>query len=133
MTADTRVDVAIQGIRLLDAPVARCAGAGPSDDGHVLLDGVGLEGVGLEGTGREGTGAGVSAADVLAAGERLRAAVHDLALPHPARPDGSGVVTVSVGAALGPWNSAFAAADDAVYAAKSDGRDRVSSALQALP
>lgn len=41
MGADTRVDVAIQGIRLLDAPVARRAGAGPSDDGHVLLDGVG--------------------------------------------------------------------------------------------
>jgi radical SAM protein (TIGR04043 family) len=40
-TRSTRVDVAIQGIRLLDAPVARRAGAGPSDDGHVLLDGVG--------------------------------------------------------------------------------------------
>lgn len=37
----TRVDVAIQGIRLLDAPVARRAGAGPSDDGHLLLDGIG--------------------------------------------------------------------------------------------
>ena len=37
----TRVDVAIQGIRLLDAPVSRRAGAGPSDDGHVLLSGVG--------------------------------------------------------------------------------------------
>jgi radical SAM protein (TIGR04043 family) len=37
----TRVDVAIQGIRLLDAPVSRRAGAGPSDDGNVLLDGVG--------------------------------------------------------------------------------------------
>lgn len=37
----TRVDVAIAGIRLLDAPVARRSGAGPSDDGHVLLDGVG--------------------------------------------------------------------------------------------
>lgn len=37
----TRVDVAIQGVRLLDAPVQRRAGAGPSDDGHVLLDGVG--------------------------------------------------------------------------------------------
>jgi radical SAM protein (TIGR04043 family) len=37
----TRVDVAIQGIRLLDAPVSRRAGAGPSDDGHVLLGGVG--------------------------------------------------------------------------------------------
>ncbi|MCL8026881.1 MSMEG_0568 family radical SAM protein [Nocardioides bruguierae] len=39
--ASTRVDVAIQGIRLLDAPVSRRAGAGPSDDGHVLLEGVG--------------------------------------------------------------------------------------------
>jgi radical SAM protein (TIGR04043 family) len=37
----TRVDVAIQGIRLLDAPVSRRAGAGPSDDGHILLGGVG--------------------------------------------------------------------------------------------
>lgn len=37
----TRVDVAIRGVRLLDAPVSRRAGAGPSDDGHVLLDGVG--------------------------------------------------------------------------------------------
>jgi radical SAM protein (TIGR04043 family) len=35
------VDVAIQGIRLLDVPVSRRAGAGPSDDGHVLLGGVG--------------------------------------------------------------------------------------------
>ena len=39
--SSTRVDVAIQGIRLLDAPVSRRSGAGPSDDGHVLLDGVG--------------------------------------------------------------------------------------------
>ncbi len=37
----TRVDVAIQGIRLLDAPLTRPNGAGPSADGHVLLDGVG--------------------------------------------------------------------------------------------
>ncbi|RYJ05045.1 MAG: radical SAM protein, partial [Actinomycetales bacterium] len=29
----TRVDVAIQGIRLLDAPVTRPNGAGPSADG----------------------------------------------------------------------------------------------------
>ncbi|WP_336030707.1 MSMEG_0568 family radical SAM protein [Geodermatophilus sp. FMUSA9-8] len=35
----TRVDVAILGVRV-DAPVSRRAGAGPSDDGHVLLDGV---------------------------------------------------------------------------------------------
>jgi radical SAM protein (TIGR04043 family) len=34
----TRVDVAIRGVRV-DAPVSRRAGAGPSDDGHVLLAG----------------------------------------------------------------------------------------------
>lgn len=39
--SSTRVDLAIQGIRLADAPVSRRAGAGPSDDGHLLLDGVG--------------------------------------------------------------------------------------------
>ncbi|GAA1910414.1 MSMEG_0568 family radical SAM protein [Nocardioides lentus] len=38
---DTRVDLALQGIRLLDPPVSRTGGAGPSDDGHVLIDGVG--------------------------------------------------------------------------------------------
>jgi len=37
----TRVDVAIRGVRMLDAPVRRRGGAGPSDDGHVLLDGIG--------------------------------------------------------------------------------------------
>jgi len=36
----TRVDVAILGVRV-DAPVTRRAGAGPSDDGHVLLGGHG--------------------------------------------------------------------------------------------
>ena len=36
----TRVDVAIRGVRLT-APVSRRAGAGPSDDGHVVLDGAG--------------------------------------------------------------------------------------------
>lgn len=40
-STSTRVDVAIQGIRLLDAPVSRQSGAGPSDDGHVLLGGIG--------------------------------------------------------------------------------------------
>jgi len=34
----TRVDVALLGVRM-DAPVSRPAGAGPSDDGHVLIDG----------------------------------------------------------------------------------------------
>lgn len=43
MSLSTRVDVAIRGIRLRadEAPVRRAAGAGPSDDGHLLLDGVG--------------------------------------------------------------------------------------------
>ena len=36
----TRVDIAIRGVRL-DAPVQRRAGAGPSDDGHVVLGGTG--------------------------------------------------------------------------------------------
>lgn len=36
----TRVEVAILGVRV-DAPVTRRAGAGPSDDGHVLLAGRG--------------------------------------------------------------------------------------------
>ncbi|PRY09754.1 MSMEG_0568 family radical SAM protein [Kineococcus rhizosphaerae] len=35
----TRVDVAIRGVRLA-APVRRTGGAGPSDDGHVVLDGL---------------------------------------------------------------------------------------------
>ncbi|MBB2900754.1 diguanylate cyclase (GGDEF)-like protein [Kineococcus radiotolerans] len=67
-------------------------------------------------------------ADARAAAERLHAAVRALALPHPARPDGPGVVTVSVGVALGSWDEAFAAADAAVYAAKHAGRDRVHEA-----
>ncbi|HEX4099467.1 MAG TPA: MSMEG_0568 family radical SAM protein [Pseudonocardiaceae bacterium] len=41
ITADrlsTRVDIALRGVRM-DPPVRRPAGAGPSDDGHVLVDG----------------------------------------------------------------------------------------------
>ncbi|MGH3755087.1 MAG: MSMEG_0568 family radical SAM protein [Pseudonocardiaceae bacterium] len=34
----TRVDIALRGVRM-DAPVSRPDGAGPSDDGHVLVDG----------------------------------------------------------------------------------------------
>ncbi|SDC58606.1 MSMEG_0568 family radical SAM protein [Actinokineospora iranica] len=34
----TRVDLALLGVRM-DAPVRRSKGAGPSDDGHVVLDG----------------------------------------------------------------------------------------------
>jgi radical SAM protein (TIGR04043 family) len=37
----TRVDVAIRGVRGDVLPLQRRAGAGPSDDGHVLLDGAG--------------------------------------------------------------------------------------------
>ena len=46
-TLTTRVDIAIRGVRLRadsDAPVRRRAGAGPSDDGHVVLGGGGLLG-----------------------------------------------------------------------------------------
>ncbi|HET9255729.1 MAG TPA: MSMEG_0568 family radical SAM protein [Pseudonocardiaceae bacterium] len=35
----TRVDVAVRGVRM-DVPVRRPQGAGPSDDGHVLVDGI---------------------------------------------------------------------------------------------
>ncbi|WOP19405.1 MSMEG_0568 family radical SAM protein [Raineyella sp. LH-20] len=38
---DTRTELAVRGIRNLSAPVSRRAGAGPSDDGHVFLGGIG--------------------------------------------------------------------------------------------
>ncbi len=38
MDIATRVDLAVRGVRV-DAPVRRHQGAGPSDDGHVVLDG----------------------------------------------------------------------------------------------
>ena len=37
-TFTTRVDIAVRGVQM-DAPVRRPDGAGPSDDGHVLVDG----------------------------------------------------------------------------------------------
>ncbi|GAA5070543.1 radical SAM protein (TIGR04043 family) [Thermocatellispora tengchongensis] len=40
MHVGTRVDVAIRGVRV-EAPVRRAGGAGPSDDGHLILDGMG--------------------------------------------------------------------------------------------
>jgi two-component system chemotaxis response regulator CheY len=60
------------------------------------------------------------------AAERLRAAIEALALPHP----GGGSVTVSIGVAgLGDGTCApdalFETADQALYAAKEDGRNRV--------
>jgi radical SAM protein (TIGR04043 family) len=39
-SVSTRVDLALRGIRV-DAPVSRRGGAGPSDDGHLLVDGRG--------------------------------------------------------------------------------------------
>ncbi|HWD02793.1 MAG TPA: MSMEG_0568 family radical SAM protein [Amycolatopsis sp.] len=35
---DTRADLAVRGVRM-DAPVQRSKGAGPSDDGHLVVDG----------------------------------------------------------------------------------------------
>ena len=34
---DTRADIAVRGVRM-DAPVQRSKGAGPSDDGHLVVD-----------------------------------------------------------------------------------------------
>ncbi|MEZ0166370.1 diguanylate cyclase [Kineococcus sp. LSe6-4] len=84
-------------------------------------------GAGAEDGDRDEVGVGVGAGedpgegDLHVAGGRVRAAVRDLALPHPR----GGVVTVSVGAARGPWERALADADRAVYAAKDAGRDTV--------
>jgi diguanylate cyclase (GGDEF)-like protein/PAS domain S-box-containing protein len=65
-------------------------------------------------------------------GERIRQALHDLGLPHALNPP-SRCVTVSLGGATGwpnaegsaEYTSLIAAADRALYAAKSDGRDRL--------
>ena len=39
MSVGTRAEIAVHGVRV-DAPVRRPAGAGPSDDGHLVIDGV---------------------------------------------------------------------------------------------
>ncbi|WP_246670520.1 diguanylate cyclase [Agrobacterium sp. ICMP 6402] len=70
----------------------------------------------------------VSAA--LAVGERLRSAVSGEAIPHPNRPDGQTVVTVSLGIAvstdgLETIQGMLNRADEALYEAKRRGRDRL--------
>ena len=75
---------------------------------------------------------GTDAAGCEQVGERIRQALHDLRLPHAANPP-SRCVTISLGGATG-WPgtgnpadhaSLVAAADRALYAAKSLGRNRL--------
>ncbi|MEH3147587.1 MAG: GGDEF domain-containing protein [Methylobacterium frigidaeris] len=62
---------------------------------------------------------------------RLLRAIDLAAIPHPARPDGLGIVTISLGLTLKPADAAvspaeaLAAADRALYRAKSRGRNRL--------
>jgi diguanylate cyclase (GGDEF)-like protein len=66
--------------------------------------------------------------DTLAAVERVREAVEEVAIPHP---DGvGGVLTVSIGLAVGPEDSAvlLARSDAALYEAKHAGRNRAVAA-----
>jgi diguanylate cyclase (GGDEF)-like protein len=73
---------------------------------------------------------GASLDEALAIGERVRAAIAALEMPHSSRPGGN-LVTVSVGVATCASATAVAApdllhaADDALYLAKSQGRDCV--------
>lgn len=67
----------------------------------------------------------------LVAAERLRSSIRGLGIQHEHRPDGPGVLTVSVGVACsqldahGGPDAVVHAADQALYRAKAAGRDRV--------
>lgn len=73
---------------------------------------------------------GASEADALRLARRLLHGVEDLRIPHPSRPDGLGIVTISIGIAHKPQgifdtqSALLAAADRALYSAKQQGRNR---------
>jgi diguanylate cyclase (GGDEF)-like protein len=76
---------------------------------------------------------GIEREHTAAHAERLRAAIEELKLPHPASAVAT-VVTVSLGAAWasptpgGDWRDVLAAADAALYRAKQNGRNRIETA-----